>query len=102
MAVDFSTLSGSEFSDTLTARTGTSSSDTIAVNGGGGSDKLYSTSGTQYVDFNGGADADVLELSGVGLTNISFEGDLGADELIVLANATGIVFDGGADAMCSR
>ncbi len=87
----FSDLIGSRFGDTLTA----ASNSTVV--GGSGGDQLFAKSGTSLAEFEGGADDDVLTLSGIDLSEITFAGDEGIDTLINTSIVDGLEFIGGAD-----
>jgi hypothetical protein len=89
----FDQMVGSSFADSLT---GASNARTY---GGLGADTLKAISGTTNASFFGGQDADLFETAGIGLSEISFEGDDGPDIFTNLGSLSGgIIFSGGADA----
>ncbi len=89
----FNELVGSAYNDKLT---GASFATTL---GGSGADQLKAIAGTTHARFSGGLDADVFQTLGLGLSDISFEGDDGADVFTNLGELAGeIIFTGGADA----
>ena len=88
---EFGELIGSKFGDALTAA---SDSD---VHGGLGSDELFVNGNTSNVTLAGGADDDVLTISGSDIANIDFTGDDGTDILLNEGAIDGLIFSGGAD-----
>lgn len=87
----FSELVGSQFADTLTGASG------ATVLAGTGSDKLFVKSNTAGASFFGGADDDVLTSAGTNITDLSFSGDEGLDDLINNGSIGELTFSGGAD-----
>ncbi|XZE54378.1 PKD domain-containing protein [Planctomycetaceae bacterium SH139] len=87
----FNALVGSEFADTLIA---TSDSQ---LAGGGGNDVFEIPDFSSNISLSGGADADILTLTGTNITNLVFSGDDGIDTLVNTGLIDGLTFSGGAD-----
>ena len=87
----FRSLVGSRFGDTLT---GASAS---TVDGGAGNDRFTVKADTSGATFRGGADDDILTVTGTNITSLNFGGDDGSDLLVNAGTISGLTFNGGAD-----
>ncbi len=89
----FAQLIGTSSVDRLTGATGST------INGAAGDDRFFAPAGNSgLLTFRGGGDDDLLTIDfGSIASKIDFEGDVGADEFLILGNVNTVDFDGGAD-----
>lgn len=87
----FAGLNGTGFVDTLTA------GNNSVVRAGAGADRLAVKAGTVGASVFGGADDDLLTVTGTGIASLNFGGDSGQDLLVNLGSISGLTFSGGAD-----
>ena len=88
---NFTALVGSAYGDDLTI----GSDDT--VDGGAGEDTIYIGDNTSGASVSGGADDDLLIVSGTSVSELTFSGDDGLDIMRNTGEITGLTFGGGAD-----
>lgn len=87
----FAGLNGTGFSDTLTA------GNNSMIRAGAGADRLAVKAGTVGASVFGGADDDLLTVTGTGIASLNFGGDSGNDLLVNQGTISGLTFSGGAD-----
>ena len=87
----FAGLNGTGFSDTLTA------GNNSMIRAGAGADRLAVKAGTVGASVFGGADDDLLTVTGTGIASLNFGGDSGNDLLVNEGTISGLTFSGGAD-----
>ncbi len=88
---NFTTLLGSDYGDDLTIGSDAS------VDGGAGADTINLSSDTSKATVNGGADDDLLLVSGTNISELTFSGDDGLDVMRNIGEISGLTFGGGAD-----
>lgn len=88
---NFTALVGSAYGDDLTI----GSNDT--VDGGAGEDTINIGDNTSGASVSGGADDDLLIVSGTNVSELTFSGDDGLDIMRNTGEITGLTFGGGAD-----